>query len=82
MDLHLLGDQHIMKEEPLLSGSSTEFLGAQSLRVKEVTFNQKTLGSDSQENEKVEDFHMKAWEISSTSRTFFNVLIQTQPSKE
>lgn len=46
MDLHHSGDQHIMQEEPLLSGSSSKFLGAQPLIVKEVMFNQKTLGSN------------------------------------
>lgn len=46
MDLHLSGDQHIMQEEPLLSGSSSKFLGAQPLIMKEVMFNQKTLGSN------------------------------------
>lgn len=52
--LHLSGDQHITQEESLLSGSSSKFLGAQPLIVKEVMFNQKTLGSNSQENEKVD----------------------------
>lgn len=41
-----------MQEEPLLSGSSSKFLGAQPLIVK---FNQKTLESHSQENGEVDD---------------------------
>lgn len=68
--LHLSSDQHITQEEPLLSGSSSKFLGAQPLIVKEVMFNQKILGSHSQENEKVDDLNMKAWEISSTRQKY------------
>lgn len=64
--LHLLGHQHIMWEEPLLSGSSSKFLGALSLIMKQIMFNQKALGSHAQVNEKVDDLDMKALEISST----------------
>lgn len=40
VNLHLSGDQHIMQEQPLLSGSSSNFLGAYPYIVKQITFSQ------------------------------------------